>query len=354
MGMPSVAITFTELAATVIKRGERGIVALILKDENVPETNPVVCMSNEDVPKTLSAANQKQIKLALMGYVNMPKKVIAYVLNDSAEDYTDALNYLKTEKFDYLVVPTADTDGKKTDIVSYVKTQRTANKLIKAVLPNVTGDHEGIINFATESVTAGETEYTTEQYCARIAGIIAGTPLSISCTYALLSELSDCKRLTKDEMDAAVDAGKLITWWDGEKVKLGRGVNSLTTLTQEKNTQFQKIKIVDAMDMIENDIRMTIEDSYIGKYANTYDNKCLLISAIGNYFDQLIMDSVIQSYSIGVNIEANRSYLKGRGKNVDAMSDEEIKTANTGSHVYLTCVLSILDAIEDVVLPIGI
>lgn len=354
MGMPSVTITFSELAATAVKRGERGIVALILKDENVPDTNPVVCMSNEDVPKTLSTANQEQIKLTLLGYVNTPRKVIAYVLNDEETDYTEALDYLKTEKFDYLVVPTAETDGKTADVVSYVKTQRTANKLIKAVLPNVTGDHEGIINYATEKVNAGETEYTAEQYCGRIAGIIAGTPLSIACTYAPLNELTDCTRLTRTAMDAAVDAGQLIVWWDGEKVKLGRGVNSLTTLTQGKNTQFQKIKIVDTMDMIENDIRKTVEDNYIGKYANTYDNKCLLISAIGNYFDQLLLDNIIQSYEVGVDIEANRRYLKGRGKDVDAMSDDEVKTANTGSFVYLTCNLSILDAIEDIVLPISI
>ena len=354
MGMPSITISFTEIAATAVKRGERGIIALIVKDENVPEENPVVCMSNEDVPKSLTKENQEQIKLALMGYVNTPRKVIVYVLSREAEDYSEALNYLKTVRFDYLVVPTVETDNQKDDIVSYVKTQRAANKLIKAVLPNTKGDNEGIINFTTEFVVSGETKYTAEQYCGRMAGVIAGTPLSISCTYAPLNELSDCKRLTKEEMDAAVDAGQLIAWWDGEKVKTARGVNSLTTLTQGKNTQFQKIKIVDAMDMIANDIRMTAEDYYIGKYANTYDNKCLLISAIGNYFDQLIMDNVIQSYTVGIDINANRSYLKGRGVDVDAMSEDEIKTANTGSYVYLTCKLSILDAIEDIVLPISI
>lgn len=354
MGMPSITISFTEIAATAIKRGERGIIAMIVKDEHVPDENPVVCMSNEDVPKTLTKDNQEQIRLALMGYVNMPRKVITYVLPETAEDYTDALNYLKTVKFDYLVVPSAETDGMTMDIVSYVKTQRAAKKLIKAILPNTKADSEGVINYTTESAISEEKTYTTEQYCARIAGIIAGTPLSISATYAPLNELSDCTRLTKEEMDAAVDAGEFIIWWDGEKVKTARGVNSLTTLTQGKNTQFQKIKIVDAMDMIANDIRMTAEDSYIGKYANTYDNKCLLISAIGNYFDQLVRDGVIQSYAVGVDINANRSYLKGLGKDVDAMSENEIKTANTGSLVYLTCKLSILDAIEDIVLPISI
>jgi hypothetical protein len=289
-----------------------------------------------------------------MGYVNTPLRVVVYVLPEDAEDYSDAFQYLRTVKFNYLVCPTVETDGHTADVVSYVKTERDGNKLIKAVLPNTKGDSEGIINYTTEKVYVDEKTYTAEQYCSRIAGIIAGTPLSISCTYAPLTELTDCTRLDKAAMDKAVDAGELIVWWDGEKVKTGRGVNSLTTLTEEKNTQFQKIKIVDTMDMIADDIRMTTEDNYIGKYPNSYDNKCLLISAIGNYFEQLDADNVIESYEIGVNTEANRAYLKGRGEDVDSMSDDEIKQANTGSHVYLTSRLSILDAIEDIVLPISI
>lgn len=354
MGMPSISITFTELATTATERGERGIIAMILKDSNIPETNPVVCVSNADVPTTLTNTNQEQIKLALMGYVNAPKKVIAYVLPEGAENYNEALDYLKTVKFDYLVAPTANTDGMTADIVSYVKTERAEKKLIKAVLPNTSSDCEGIINFATAKVFVNDAEYETEEYCSRIAGIIAGTPINISCTYAPLTEVTDCTRLTKAEMDSAVDAGKLIVWFDGAKVKLARGVNSLTTLTQEKNAQFQKIKVVDAMDMIANDIRMTCEDYYIGKYANSYDNKCLLLSAIGNYFDKLVADNVLQNYELAIDLEANRSYLKGKGEDVEAMSDDEIKTANTGSFVYLTAKLSILDAIEDIVLPISI
>lgn len=354
MGMPSVSISFTEKAITAVKRGERGVVALIIKDENVPDTNPFICLSNEDVPTTLSESNQEQIKLALMGYVKMPKKVITYVLGTDAEDYTEALDKLKKIKFDYLVAPTASTDNVTSDIVSYVKTQRTEGKLIKAVLPNVTGDNEGIINYATAKVYADDKEYTSEQYCSRIAGIIAGTPINISCTYAPLSELTDCSRMTKEEMDAAVDAGKFIVWFDGEKIKTARGVNSLTTTTQDKGDSFKKIKIVEAMDMISDDIKKTAEDSYLGKYANTYDNKCLLISAIGNYFDQLKMDGVVSNYSIGIDIDANRSYLKGKGTDTESMSDDEIKVADTGSFVFLKATVKILDAIEDIVLPISL
>ena len=106
--------------------------------------------------------------------------------------------------------------------------------------------------------------------------------------------------------------------------------------------------------MIASDIRMTAEDSYLGKYANSYDNKCLLLSAIGNYFEQLVMDGVLESYSVEIDLNANRKYLREKGIDVTEMSDEDVKTANTGTNVFLKASISIWDAIEDIELPITI
>jgi hypothetical protein len=181
MGMPSINITFTELAASAIKRGERGIIAMILKESTVPATNPIVVTSAAEIPVALSDFNKKQLELALMGYVNTPLRVVAYVIDSDDEtlDYAGALNYFKTIKFDYLVCPTATTDSVASTIASYVKTERANNKLIKAVLANQASDDEGIINYTTSAVYVGDTVYTAEQYCSRIAGIIAGTILAL-------------------------------------------------------------------------------------------------------------------------------------------------------------------------------
>lgn len=53
-------------------------------------------------------------------------------------------------------------------------------------------------------------------------------------------------------------------------------------------------------------------------------------------------------------MEANRAYLKEKGTNVEKMTEDEIKKANTGKNVFLKAKLSILDAIEDIDLPIAI
>ena len=86
--------------------------------------------------------------------------------------------------------------------------------------------------------------------------------------------------------------------------------------------------------------------------------------AISSYFAQLKRDDIVSSYSVGLDAEAIRIYLKGRGlqatlddgtiKDVDECSDEEIITADTGASVFLTGNVKILDAIEDIKMPIYI
>ena len=385
MGAPSMDIQFIERAITAITRGERGIVLLWVKDAlPVAAVNPATVILESDIPSGLSDATVEQIKLAMIGYTNAPKKVLVYGMG-IAEDaeteaveagYKKAMEVSETVKFDYLAIPTVETDGKAQDIATWVKSMRdTKKKKIKAVLPNTEADHEGVINFTTDKNVKTETVtekdgtkttvdivYTAEQYCARIAGLIAGTPLTIACTYAPLTELSDCTRLT--DIDTPVDNGEFIVFYDGEKVKVVRGVNSFVTTVDGKGESFKKIKIVEAMDMINDDIIKTAQDSYLGKYANSYSNKCLLISAISGYFAQLKRDGIISSYSVSLDAEAIRIYLKGKGlkatlddgtiKEVDECSDEEIITADTGSFVFLKGNVKILDAIEDIKIPIYI
>ena len=382
MGAPIINISFIEKAITAITRGERGIVMLWVKDV-LPEAavNPITIITESDLPEDLSEETVEQVKLAMIGYTNAPKKILIYCMGiieetDIEEGYKKAMEAAETIRFDYLAIPTVEIDGKGEDIATWVKSMRdNKRKKIKAILPNVAADHEGVINYTTahsrktETVTGKDgskiitdTVYTAEQYCARIAGLIAGTPMTISCTYAPLPELSDCTRLTDN--DTPVDKGEFIIFYDGEKVKVVRGVNSFITTIDGKGDSFKKIKIVEAMDMINDDIVKTAQDSYLGKYANTYSNKCLLITAISSYLAQLKRDDIISSYSIGLDAEAIRNYLKGKGlqaiiedgtvKEVDDCSDEEIITADTGASVFLTGRVKVLDAIEDIYLPIYI
>lgn len=357
MGAPKIDLTFIERGITAIKRGERGIVMLVLKDvAEVAKTYTV--LSTADIPEILSEDNQWYIQKALLGYQSAPKKILIYVMDNAEEkldtEYKAAERYMETSKFDWLAIPTVETDQKTEEIASWVKTQRTVNrKKIKAVLPNSPSDFEGVVN-VTSSLFKDGAEYKPEQITPRIAGLIAGTPMTISCTYAPLADFDDCTRLQQEELDGAVDAGKLVFEWDGETVKICRGVNSFVTTISGKGDRFKKIKIVETMDMIYNDIVSTAKKSYIGKYPNGYDDKCLLVTAINGYFKELIRSKLLSSANCEIDIEKQRLYLEGKGIDTSEMSEYDILNAETESYVFLQAHIGILDAMEDITFPIYI
>lgn len=356
MGLPNINIAFKTAGITAVGRSQKGIVGLIVRDNNASAAGAYVLHGAAEIPAALGDDNRAYLSRAFTGYINPPRQVIVYVLKADETALTTALSFFATVQIDYLAGPADCTGEEAAAIASWIKTQRADDYIPKAVLPNHKADHDGILNFTATELQAGAKVYTTAQYCSRIAGLVAGTPMTISCTYAPLPEVTDVKRLTNSALDAAVDAGELVLFHDGEKVKIGRGVNSLVTTTQDKGAAFQKIKIVEAIDMIRTDIRRTAQDSFVGKYANSYDNKCLLVIAIKGYFEQLEADGILAkgTSEVGIDVAAQESFLKSAGTETDKMSVQEIKEADTGSHVFLAAKIKILDAVEDIDLAIVI
>ncbi len=390
LGMPSVNIAFTEAGIEAIERSQRGIVALILEepaatitellagykdgDEDVPAIkNPFTVYTSDDIPEKLTDDNKDYIKKTLLGYQTTPYRVKVYLQptvtkaegdatdpNDSADKFAKTLDTLATDRWDYLAIPTI-TDKQTESVGTWLKTNRENKfKRSKVVLPNYSGDYEGIINFTNTFIKTAAKEYTTAQYTPRIAGLIAGTPMTISATYAPLSEVIDCDKHPIDENDEKVNKGEFFIWFDGEKYKMSRAMNSLVTTTQGKLEAYQTIKSVDAMDMIYDDIKRTAQDSYIGKYTNDYDNKKLLISAIYGYFRELENARILQKgYSVvDIDTEAVKTYQLKHGlytkDELAKMSDDEIKQLDTKKQVYLNAKIRILDAMEDIHLDVAI
>lgn len=387
LGMPSINISFIEAGIEAINRSQRGIVALLLeepqatianllKDHEVTsgETtttvkaikNPFTVYTTDDIPSELTEENKDYITKALIGYVKAPYRVKVYLMPqdetaDSKEDkFANALEVLATDRWDYLAIPTITT-AQCESVATWMKTNRdNKHKRSKVILPGYAGDYEGIINFSNTTIVTASKTYTGAQYIPRIAGLIAGTPLTISATYAPLSEVIDCDKYTLDENDEKVNKGELFVWYDGEKFKMSRAMNSLVTTTQGKQEAYQTIKSVDIMDAIYDDLRKTTEDSYIGKYTNDYDNKQILITAIYGYLKELEDGRLLEKgYSnVDVDVEAVKNYQLQHGlytkEQLADMDDLTVKKLDTKKKVFLTANIKILDAMEDFDFPINI
>lgn len=360
MGLPKISIEFIKKAVQSIKIGAGGIVGIILKDD--VHSGALVLKDVSDVPTDFSKDNIAYIERAFEG---APKKVIVYTLPKSAENLADALKYFKINKANYICgTPDISKDEAKS-LATWVKGVRnnTPNRPV-VVVPGVEADDKAVVNFCVPGATegdcihVGENNYTAAQYCSRIAGILAGLDLTVSATYKPLKEITFIPEVDPDEVDEAVDAGKLVLYNNGDDIVIARGVTSLTTVTEENTEDLKKIKIVAIQDLIETDIYSTINQSYIGNYSNSYDNKCLLMVAIGAYLKKLDTSDggagyINEGSTMEIDVATQKNYLESVGTDTSNMDEQAIKEANTGSHVFLVGSVSILDAIEDVSIRIN-
>ena len=342
MGMPKISVVFRELASTANSSRMNPAGIIFTGTAKTLEIADV-----DSIPNTLGTTEIEQLNLLFKGFSDdyVPSKVYAYWLGDAT--YTDAVAYMVNKSVEYVCAPTVGTDVKTEDFETAIIAARDDESIIKAVIPNSASDNEGIINFTTASITTDDSTYTAESFCSRIAGILASTPYTMSATYTELSDVNDCTTLTNAEMDTAVEAGEFIILNDGTKVKTGRAVNSLVTLTDTKSSQYTKIRIVAIMDKIKRDIKTTIQDSYLGVVANTYGNKTVLISAIDGYLRGIKANGLLESESVAIDLDANEEYLQSIGTDTTDMTEQAIKSAYTGSNVYLKAAVQLVDTMED-------
>jgi hypothetical protein len=201
-----------------------------------------------------------------------------------------------------------------------------------------------------------EGEINADEFCCVMAGLVAGTPLSQSVTYSVPKNIIDIPSQTKEQAEARVKAGELVLVKEMGKVRVARGVNSLTTLTDAKGNAFQKIKLRKTLNLIHNDLRRVIVEKYIGKVPNNYDNKCILITEIKNYLEDLSREQLIEKVNtVGIDLIAQKKWLKvNTNLDINNMSEQEIKEANTQSNVFIAISLKVVDAMEDIVVSVEI
>ena len=349
MGLPIIDISFKQLAKTATVRSQRGIVALILKDTDKAS---LTVFDEGDIPSSLTEDNQGLIKDVLKG---SPNKIELYVLGEEGE-ISEALTYFEGVEFNLMCMPSAESDD-VTAIKTFIKKM---NEVVKykcdAILANEKADSEAIINYTAKNIVVGGESVTTANHTARIAGLIEGTPLHQSITFATLSDVDAIENLTKEQADSRIDAGELILVREMGKVRVARGVNSLTTLTDVKGNAFKKIKLRKILNLIHNDLRRVIVEKYIGKVPNNYDNKCVLITEIKNYLDELSSEQLIEKVNeVGIDLIAQKKWLKDNTNlDVNAMTEQEIKEANTQSNVFIAISLKVVDAMEDIVIAVEI
>lgn len=351
MGLPITEINFKQLAKTAALRSSRGIVAMILKGT---EKANFEVIEASDIPSNVTEDNKKLIKEALKGNDYSPNKIIVYVLASNGQ-VDEALTFFESQEFNTLCFPQAQSED-NTKIEAFITKMKNIVKYrVCGVLYNKASNNFEIVNLTAKNITLNGEGVNSDSLVARVAGLIEGTPLNKSITYSTL-EYDGVETITKEDADSRIERGELIFVREMGKVRVGRGVTSLTTNDADTEDAFKNLQTVKIANLIHNDLRRVIVEKYIGKVPNTYANKCNLIVEITEYLNDLQVEQLIEQVSyVGIDIEAQRKWLKDN-TNLDVvnMTEQEIKEANTKTNVFIAISFKIVNAMEDIVVSIEI
>lgn len=340
---PSFTVTFKELAVAAIKRQTRGHVIMVLNSELDQKSYTSL---NETDSSNFSPDDYLTLELCFMGN---PKKVTVLKKEEEISSLTQKLDKYTNYT---LIYPDIDEDGMLA-IKNYLNLKREKNNYSIAIFANAEGmDSSYIINFKSDDIKISNNNETktiaASRYTARIAGILAGLSNSRSLTYFELNEIVDAN--ASIDADEAVKEGNLVIIYQDGSFKFGRGVNSLVTLTDGITEAFQKIRVVNIMDMIAGDIVSTFRQSYVGKYVNNYANKKRFIGAVNTYLKSLASEGLLDEVNdneVYLSYEKTKAYIEAKGVSTENMSYQDIIQYNTGSYVILDGVCSPTDCMED-------
>lgn len=355
MGLPVISVTFKELANSATARASRGRLAILIKDgtSGVDWTSKVYTRLSEVDEDEFTAANYAAVARAFRAN---PYRVIVVRVGSSGT-LADATAILETQTYHWVCTPESSFQS---GLAAYIKGLNTDSRTrhVKCVVTGVTGaDDMHVVNVANTNVTEAGASSTTAMaaYLPRIGGLLAACPLDGSVTYAALTDLDAVAAVA--DPGASIDAGNLVLIKEDDTVFVGRGVNTLTTIGSGQTADLKKIAVVEAVDLIREDVILTFKGSYQGKVRNSPDNQALFVSDILEYFKRLEEEQILnpdETNDAWIDVPAMRQAWSAAGVDVSGLSDEQIRAKPYSSYVYVAAQIRVLDAMEDLIMVIAL
>ena len=355
---PNIDIAFKQRATSSIEKSERGIAILILKNDKTSGCPAYAEYKEitefETAKNKYSADNQQAIK----DVFTFPPSKVAVV---NADTVTNALIEIeKNISTGWITIADGTTEDFAT-LVSWAKTKESKKKTYKVVTYKASStDCKHIVNFTNEKVefvdSRGEVEGV--KYLPSLIGIFAYCAgNSKSSTYFKCTNLKRVQGFA--DVDTELAKGDLVLFNDTNCVRICQGINTLTTLDGEKNTEdMQFIETIECMDMIQDDIRDVFKKTYLGNYKNKLDNQILLISAINGYLKELADNNILDpEYDniCSINVEAQRNAWISQGKTEAAeWNDAKVKIKTFKRDVYLAGDIKILGSMTNLKFDISL
>lgn len=336
---PGLYINFRDAAIASIMGGSRGTVAVPIftyTGGNAEAGKFYTIETVSDGMELVGSANATPITRILQGGA---KEVLVYAVpaigesETAIEQYANLRDTLSVQDFNVFVYPTVIDAAEQTATKAWVESCREEGKHFMYVAggdaasdADITAGNARsvilkdsyIVNLVTGVVLADGTEVQSADYAPYIAGLIAGTPINKSITYAELPIADVTLRLKNSQVETALKSGSLVIIKDGNKVRIEQGIT-----TDSNATERGKIRTTRAKQAVATDIPSTARDSYIGKVDNNPNGQASLIGAIKGYLELMETDNVLMNPVVTLDprykSEGDKVFLAVAYTEVDSM-----------------------------------
>lgn len=249
----------------------------------------------------------------------------------TGSSYSDFLAAAEKETFSCIGYTGTDTEVKGM-FAEFIKRLRDEDgKKIVCVMSDYAGDYEGIISVKNGVVLDTGVTVPKESAVAWVTGATAAAEINESLTNTAYDGAVDVDtKYSKSEFEASLKAGEFVFYADSGKARVLSDINTLTTFTTTKNSDFSGNRFIRVLDGWANDIAALFSESYLGSITNSDTGRSLFkadIVKLGRQYEELDAISAFSPDDITVE--------QGGGKR-DVVVNSALQPNDSMEKLYMT------------------
>lgn len=249
--------------------------------------------------------------------------------NGTVEDATYQTYLDKMEAYTFNAMGCLSTNPTITALfASFCKRMRDdVGKKFQVVCFRNLADYEGVVSVKNGLV--GDTE--NPALIPWATGVVAGTAVNKSATNMDYDgEYSVDTDYTQSELEAGITEGSFMFHLVDDNVVVLEDINTFTSITDEKSSDFSSNQTIRVLDQIANDIAVLFGTKYIGKVPNDASGRISLWNDIVKHHQELQNIRAIENFS-----PDNVTVAQGDTKKAVVVADY-VTPVNAMAQLYMT------------------
>jgi len=299
-------MNFVSAARADASLSERGVAAIALMLPPGTPTGQIIRVTAadfyNDAESIFGTDTSHNLLMPVREILLNAREVLLYGLTTPPNDdrHAEFLSKLESHSFNTLGLFTNASETTKQMYTAFTRRMREeVGMKIQCVMHDYTdADYEGIISVANHN-------HLVPWVVGAQAGAMPGKSL-INAVYN--GELQVPCDYTITQLEDFIKGGAFVFIRVGRSVRVLEDINTLTTLSVEKNKDFQDNQTIRLIDQIGTDIAALFNERYLGKTANDASGRVALWSDIVAHHRQLEQLSAIEDFQPeDVTVEAGNT-----------------------------------------------